>query len=186
VSRALSIEEPEEQHRDHSTVKPKGKVLPPNVEEEIVLRPLHQNLFAKQGSASVRNSEHERASERISTRARGEGKLTEVQLPPRVSQSVPPSLARIPLDPPTPSLLEDFIPKRVGQVTHFIVDRVREVANIAAAKSLSTFERAFQEGSEIDYDPAPVQEQERGRRPLRQIPSSSSSSRDTVLRISSP
>jgi len=111
VSRALSIEEPEEQHRDHATVKPKGKVLPPNVEEE---RPLRQTLFAKQGSASVRNSKQERASERISTRARGEGKLTEAQLPPRVSQSVPPSLARIPFEPPptlgvtTPSLLEDF------------------------------------------------------------------------------
>jgi len=192
VSRALSIEEPEEQHRDHSTVKPKGKVLPPNVEEEIILRLLRQTLFAKQGSASMRSSEHERASERISTRARSEGKLTEAQLPPWVSQSVPPSLARIPLEPPptlgvpAPSLFEDFIPKRVGQVTHFIGDRVREVANIAAAKSLSTFERAFQEGSEIDYDPAPVQEQEeRGHRPLRQI-SSSSSSRDTVLRVPPP
>jgi len=139
VSRALSIEEPEEQHRDHSTVKPKGKVLPPNVEEEIILRPLRQTLFAKQGSALVRNSEHERASERISTKARGEGKLrTEAQLPPRVSQSVPPSLARIPLEPPAPSLLEDFIPKRVGQVTQIIVDRVREATNIAAAKSFST------------------------------------------------
>ena len=82
-------------------MKPKGKVLPPNVEEEIVLRPLRQTLFAKQGSAPVRNREQERASERISTRARGEGKLTEAQLPPRVSQSVLPSLARIPLEPPT-------------------------------------------------------------------------------------
>jgi len=104
-------------------VKPKGKVLPPNVEEEIILRPLRQTLFAKQGSAPVRNSKHssvqhvERASERISTRARGEGKLTEDQLPPRVSQSISPSLARIPLEPPAPSLLEDFIPRRVGQVT---------------------------------------------------------------------
>jgi len=189
-------------------VKPKGKALPPNVEEEEVLRPLRQTSFAKQGSAPVKGTgnEHssvqhvERASERISTRARGEGKLrTEAQLPPRVSQSVPPSLARIPLEPtprlgvPTPSLLEDFIPKRGGQVTQIIVDRVREVTNIAAAKSFSTFERAsrsrfekvFQERSEIDYDPAPVQQEQRGRRPLRQI-SSSSSSRDTVLRISSP
>ena len=117
----------------------------------------------------------------------------EAQLPPRVSQSIPPSLACIPLEPPAPSLLEDFISKRVSQVTYFIVDRVCQVANIAAAKSLSTFEkasrstfeRAFQEGSETDCDPTPVQEQEQGRRPLRQI-LSSSSSRDTVLRISSP
>ena len=45
------------------------EVLPPNVEEEIVLHPLRQTLFAKQGSAPVKNSEHERASERISIRA---------------------------------------------------------------------------------------------------------------------
>jgi len=79
------------------------------------------------------------------------------------------------------------------------VDRVREVTSIAAAKSFSTFERAsrstfekaFQEGAEIDYDPAPVQEQERGRRLLREsttslLSSSSSSPRDTVLRVPPP
>ena len=99
-------------------------------------------------------------------------------------------------------------------MTQIIVDRVREATNIAAAKSFSTvhevtsiaaakrfstferasrstFEKAFQEESEINYDPAPRQEEERGRRLLRDttttsLLSSSSSSRDTVLRIPLP
>ena len=210
LSRALSIQDPQDtEHTDHSTVKLKSKVLPPTEEERENLLSVRQTLFTKKdkvpleytspfGSGADSSSESEDKKEK----ARRKAKLAEaaalrrvqtVQRLPRISHSVPTDRHLPFVQSPTPSLLEDFIPRSVGQVTQIIVDRVREVTSRAAAKSLNTFEKAFQRTTTGDEDEnkeftedLPAERGRQCRRLSMAETRSPSSSRNTAVRISRP
>jgi len=80
-------------------------------------------------------------------------RVKSVQRLPRISQSVPPNQERTPLIvPQTPSHLEDFIPRGIGEVTRIIVDQVQQVTTTAKSTSLRTFDRAFSTNRAGDSD----------------------------------
>src|SRR5438105_2146419 len=115
----------EEGHRDPSTVKPKGKVLPPSQDKQNELHLLCQILFME---GNIDKIIPEIAKAGVATQRR-----VQMVQGTHISQIHPPNTEEEDITPQTPSFFEDFIPHSVGEITKVIVDTV-------ARTSLRTFE----------------------------------------------